>query len=548
MKTKITLKNFATSVLALVLLTGFSAMAQTYVYNQSGNSGMFIDGGSEVLNPVSDAVNSSANCAETGAGGWKKIEYFLTYTPVAGNKLYFSVYNPNNAGPGQIKFFYTSAPSTEQWGDNVTYIGASLTGWAEYSIDLANHVGKEINKILMYPAGGSSSTAYIDNIYFGSQSALPAPQTAMVYNETTSSGMFIDGGAEVTNPVSDAVNSSAKCAKTGTGGWKKVEYFPTYTPVTGAKLYFSVYNPNNAGPGQIKFFYTSAPTVEQWGDNVTYVSGSVTGWVEYSIDLSSHVGKEINKILMYPAGGSSSDAYIDNIYFGTKSSLPTPQTPMVYNETTSSGIFIDGGSEVANPVSDAVNSSANCAKSGTGGWKKTEFFPTYTPVAGNKLYFSIYNPNNVGPGQIKFFYTSAPSTEQWGGNVTYGAPSATGWVEYSLDLTDHIGKEINKILMYPAGGSNSFVYLDNVYFATNSTLSTNSFAKISNQVYVSKEGKIQFTKEQTNSQLSVFDISGRLILEEKINGFEGVKTLNNKGIYIVRVKSDQGVSSQKIIF
>ena len=260
------------------------------------------------------------------------------------------------------------------------------------------------------------------------------------------------------------------------------------------------------------------------------------------------MGNEINKILMYPAGGSTAVAYIDNVYFGTTSSLPVPQTPMVYNETTSSGMFIDGGVEMANPVSDAVNSSANCAKSGTGGWKKTEFFPTYTPVAGNKLYFSIYNPNNVGPGQIKFFYTSAPSTEQWGGNVTYGAPSATGWVEYSLDLTDHVGKEINKILMYPAGGSNSFVYLDNVYFATNSTLSTNSFAKISNQVFVSKEGKIQFTKEQANSQLSVFDISGRLILEEKINGFEGVKTLNNKGIYIVRVKSDQGVSSQKIIF
>jgi hypothetical protein len=141
MKTKITFKNFATAVITLLLLTGFSAKAQTYVYNESGNSGMFIDGGSEVPNPVSDAVNSSANCAETGTGGWKKMEFFLTYTPVAGAKLYFSVYNPNNAGPGQIKFFYTSASGTEQWGGNITYVAGSLTGWIEYSLDLTSHVG-----------------------------------------------------------------------------------------------------------------------------------------------------------------------------------------------------------------------------------------------------------------------------------------------------------------------------------------------------------------------------------------------------------------------
>jgi hypothetical protein len=41
---------------------------------------------------------------------------------------------------------------------------------------------------------------------------------------------------------------------------------------------------------------------------------------------------------------------------------------------------------------------------------------------------------------------------------------------------------------------------------------------------------------------------GRLILEEKINGKKGDKVLNNKGIYILRVKSVNGVSSQKIAF
>jgi hypothetical protein len=101
--------------------------------------------------------------------------------------------------------------------------------------------------------------------------------------------------------------------------------------------------------------------------------------------------------------------------------------------------------------------------------------------------------------------------------------------------------------MYPAGGSATVAYIDNIYFSSTS-LSTNSVAKINNRVYVSKEGSIQFTKEQTNTQLSVYDLSGKLILEEKIKGVKGEKVLNQKGIYILRVKSEDGVSSQKIVF
>jgi len=370
-----------------------------------------------------------------------------------------------------------------------------------------------------------------------------------VYNETTSSGMFIDGnGAQVANPVSDAVNSSANCARSGTGGWKKIEYFPTYTPVAGNKLYFSVHNPNGAGPGQVKFTYTGNP-VEQWGDNVTYVAGSTTGWVEYSVDLASHVGNQINKILIYPSGGSATAAFIDNMYFASSSNLVVPSTStMVYNETTSSGMFIDGdGAQVANPVSDAVNSSANCARSGTGGWKKIEYFPTYTPVAGNKLYFSVHNPNGAGPGQVKFFYTGNPA-EQWGDNVTYVSGSTTGWVEYSVDLAGHVGNQINKILIYPSGGSATATFIDNMYFASNSTLSTNVVEKVKNQLFVLQNGTFQFIENQNNTHIAVYDLTGRLLFEENIIGLNGTKALSDRGMYIIIVKNEFGISTQKVMF
>jgi bacillopeptidase F (M6 metalloprotease family) len=373
-----------------------------------------------------------------------------------------------------------------------------------------------------------------------------------VYDDVTASGIFFDGnGSEVLNPVSDAINSSTTCANSGTdGSWQKMQFFPTYTPVAGDLLFISVYNPNSAGPGQVQFEYTSNPGTWQWGGNLEYGSDSLTVWVEYTLDLTSHAGNEINKVIVMPAGASASAAYVDNIYFGTVSVIPVPESPIVYNDTVASGIFFDGnGSEVLNPVSDAVNSSETCANTGdAGAWQKLQFFPTYTPVAGDKLYFSVYNPNGAGPGQIQFEYTSNPGDWQWGDNVTYEAGSLTGWVEYSIDLTSHVGNQINKVILMPAGGSSSVAYVDNIYFSESSTLSTNSVEIFSETVFFDKTGRVNFTKDQINTSLRVFDLMGRLILNERINGKISEKSISKSGVYILQIENENTATSIKKLF
>jgi hypothetical protein len=363
-----------------------------------------------------------------------------------------------------------------------------------------------------------------------------------VYNEGTSSGMFFESpnGAEVSNPLSDGVNSSANCAFSGTDNpfpWMEIQYFPTYTPVAGDKLFISVYNPNASPGAQVQF-----NDGVYFGGNITY-SGS--GWQEYSITLDDEIGNSITKITLYPTEGTSIGVYVDNMYFGQSSVLAPAENPIVYDETISSGMFFESpnGAEVLNPLSDAVNSSANCAFSGTDNpfpWMEIQYFPTYTPVAGDKLFFSVYNPNSSPGAQVQL-----NDGAYFGGNITY---SGSGWQEYSITLDDEIGNTLTKITLYPTEGTSIGVYVDNIYFGQSSTLSTNSVAKINNRVYVSKEGDIQFVKEQTNTLLSIYDLTGRLILEEKINGKQGEKVLTNNGIYILRVKSDNGISSQKIAF
>jgi LysM repeat protein len=316
-----------------------------------------------------------------------------------------------------------------------------------------------------------------------------------VYNETTASGMWFQGnnGGEVNNPVKDAVNASAKVAKSATdGNWQQIQYFPTYTPKAGDKFYFSVHNPGNAGPGQIQFEYTGAAGTWKFVGNPEYTSGSVTGWVEYSIDLTAHVGNEVNKIIFMPAGNNAAAVYVDNIYFSTAPAAPVASAPTyVYNETTASGMWFQGnnGGEVNNPIKDAVNASEKVAKSATdGNWQQIQYFPTYTPKTGDKFYFSVHNPGNAGPGQIQFEYTGASGSWKFVGNPEYSSGSVTGWVEYSIDLTSHVGNEVNKIIFMPAGNNSAAVYVDNIYFGQSSAIAT-----ASESTYA---GRTAFTLEQ----------------------------------------------------
>ena len=372
-----------------------------------------------------------------------------------------------------------------------------------------------------------------------------------VYNEGVSSGIFTDpNGVLVANPNPDAFNSSANCAKSATSSFGKIQIFPIYVPVAGDRLYFSVYNPGNATFAQIKFEYPGAPGSWVEGGDVYYGSSSVSGWVEYSIGLTPNVGKTINKIILMPSGSSSAAVYVDNIYFHTSSIYPTSVATHFFKNVVENGtIFHSGAVAVTNPLpADLVNPSATCIRAnGTGAWRETQVNGVrYVIKTGEKMFISFYNPNNATQWQLRFDfhdgdYIGPPDT-------AHASGALLGWNEVSVDLAPYVGKEIKQIKVLAAHSELKQVYYDNIYIASSSVLSTNSVAQINNRVSVSKEGKILFDKEQSNTLLSVFDLTGKLILEEKVNGVKGEKTLYQKGIYILRVKSEQGVSSQKIIF
>lgn len=375
-----------------------------------------------------------------------------------------------------------------------------------------------------------------------------------VYNETTSSGIFFESGngEEIANPLSDDVNSSATVAFSGTDNpfpWLEIQFFPNpgFTPSSDDKLYFSVYNPDSAPGAQIQF-----NNGELFGGNVTYDASSQTGWVEYSVDLGDLEGNELNQIILFPVEGTSIGVYVDNIYFNNESVITPPSTgtTFVYNEDVSSGIFFESGNgaEQTNPVSDAVNSSANCAFSGTDNpfpWLEIQFFPSpaFTASTGDKLFFSVYNPDAAPGAQIQF-----NSGAFFGGNVTYDATNTTGWVEYSIDLDDEVGNEITQVILYPVEGTSIGVFVDNIYFANSSVLSIDNSEFVEELIFINQQGQVIFENAQSNAELHVFDLNGRLIFKENVEGRISENTLNTKGVYIIKAVNGRSVNTRKLIF
>lgn len=219
----------------------------------------------------------------------------------------------------------------------------------------------------------------------------------------------------------------------------------------------------------------------------------------------------------------------------------------VYNEVTSSGLWIASGAEITNPVSDAINSSATCIES-TSGWGEVQFntIGSYVVQSGDMLYFSIYNPNSAPFGQIRL---NSWTTELYPADVNYSA-TTDAWVEYAADFSSFVGQTITQVKFFAGGDAVTPIYLDNVYLASASVLGIepSNAADLNTNFVFSEYGNIHFSHDQEDTQVFVYDLLGRLVFDEIVNGSESTKGVSIRGTYIIKVVSDSGIVSKKIIY
>ena len=107
-----------------------------------------------------------------------------------------------------------------------------------------------------------------------------------------------------------------------------------------------------------------------------------------------------------------------------------------------------------------------------------------------------------------------------------------------------MGNQINKVIVMPAGGSEAEAYADNIYFGSE-PLSVDSVETFSEIVFFDESGRVIFAKDQTNTVLEVFDIYGRSIIKENVIGKKSTNTIENIGIYILRIKTGSNTFAVK---
>ena len=518
---------------------------------------------SMVSNPLLDGVNGSSQVLLSDGAAWEG--YTITCSvPItaSNNKLYISFYNPNGLTESQVQLNFENP--NQQWLSEA-HPAESTDGWYERVIDLSSFEGETLNWIWIAPSAGEAGQVYFDNIYLGDA---PSDDVKQPFNLSTSAVIFGDAAGEyvtlgseehvttVANPLMDTINGSPSSLMSDGDSWAGYT-INCAIPVTDTtnKLYISFYNPNGFTENQVQLNFVTPN--QQWLTEA-YPSEATNGWYERVIDLSSFIGDTLSWMWIAPSAGEVGKVYFDNIYLDDASN---EQITMPFLLSTTGIIFMDDAGEgvelgteehvsvVDNPMKDGVNDSETVLKSdATASWSGytiTCNIPVTDTAA--YLYISMYNPEDALENQVQVNF--ATPNQQWL-TEAYPDEATTGWYTRVIDLTAFVGDTLNWMWVAPTAGQARLSYMDNIYLAGEPE--TTSIGKLhldNGDVYYSS-GALRFKDfNLDNAEVTVFDISGRIIQKERGSGNTfSIKSSISDGIYIIRVVENNQLKMQKKLF
>ena len=444
------------------------------------------------------------------------------------------------------------------------YPSKAADGWYE-RVNLSSFIGDTLTWMWIAPAAGEAGAVYFDNIYLG---AAPSDEVKQPFNISTTAVVFADTAGEyvtlgneehvtaVANPLMDTINGSPSSLMSDGGSWAGYT-INCAIPVTDTtnKLYISFYNPNELTENQVQLNFVTPN--QQWLSEA-YPSEATDGWYERVIDLSSFIGDTLTWMWIAPSAGEDGKVYFDNIYLDDASN---EQITMPFLLSTTGIIFMDEAGEgvelgteehvsvVDNPMKDDVNDSETVLKSdATASW--SGYTITYNiPVTDTAayLYISMYNPADALENQVQVNFTTP--NQQWL-TEAYPDEATTGWYTRVIDLTAFVGDTLNWMWLAPTAGQARLSYMDNIYLAGEPE--TTSFKKLyldNGDVYYSN-GALWFKElHLDNAEVTVFDISGRILQKDRGNGNTfSIKPSISDGIYIIRVVENNQLKMQEKLF
>lgn len=467
------MKKFLLPLLLILITTGlvkaqinetFESGTATLPWNAADGKYLGV-----VNNPAKNAVNNSNKCI-----GYVKSdasEYSLFIATLANpinltgkSKFKMQIYANRDAVTKFI--FKLEGTGAKEFTKNIVVTKA----WQEYTFDFSEVAANTtLTKVIYFFDPGvktSKDTFYIDNIQQLDDDAckgVKPPTTSNFLDDfecirRASYAGGWDSLSVVDNPSKTGINTSTKVGKfndqAGTGteyGFLMHHNIDPFDFTTNNVLRVKVLAPK---AGNLLLKVEGGTQAKEVSNNIT--ADQVGKWIEATADFSSVKFAGNTKLVMFfnaGANGAAGDVYyIDDIRFTEKPALEdfetTPKMTWapLNNDNTLHGTF---GGAVANPASNAVNTSATVGKYTKGtavistltGALPTGFVLTTDEP---QLNLSVYAPDANKTVQLQLV-----SATKGNFNASATVTAANAWEELKFDFSAAIGvTDISQIRVF----------------------------------------------------------------------------------------------------
>lgn len=301
-------------------------------------------------------------------------------------------------------------------------------------------------------------------------------------------------------------------------------------------------------------------------------------WHSLSIpmgDFAAMTGNEhISQMLFVNAfeGGGSAIAYVDNIYFSNEdvvepaepmTAAPDPTLPQGQVISMFSGVYTNVPVDTWHTVwSDSTYEEVQVAGNSTIKFSNLNFTgiemagPNALDITGMTHFnMNVWSPN-FPVFKVKLVDFGADNAFGGGDDseheMVFEAPAQGDWITYSIPLTDFAGlvnKEHVSQLIFATSDGASTVYIDNIYFSTN-TAGLEDFASAKPVLYPNPASStINLKALATITNVEVFNALGQKVMAVTPNSDEATLNVSGlqSGVYIINTVAEGEMTTQKFI-
>lgn len=388
----------------------------------------------------------------------------------------------------------------------------------------------------------------------------------------------------VANPVSGGINTSATVAKftalQAGMPWAGTETnhsdatgMPDWTlTLNNATIKIMVYK-TVISPVKIKLVAPNGDALPEKS-----VSNTLTNqWEELTFNFADYVGAHpvYDQIVVFPDFGTSARTqdniiYFDNITFSSASVPPSALSPAVAaaTPTAPSAQVISLFSEAYSGInmstwltnwSSAAHSEVQIAGNLTKKYSVLNHVGIEPAANINASAMNYYNFDawtaNATQIRIKLVDFGPNGTYQGGDDtefeVVFNAPALQEWIHYSIPMTNFTGMNKANIqqIIYATDNAGT-IFLDNIYFSTNSTAGTNDFVQAKTVMYPNPvKDMLNLKSSSIIDEVSVYNNLG----QEVLRTIPQVSEINvnvshlQAGVYMVNTVINGIASTQKLI-